>query len=187
LSYGIFPVNFRSVTEQLLTSFHEKGIEYALIGGFAVGLWGVTRGTLDMDFLIRRDDLHEIDPIMDALGYSIRHRSDNVSQYFSSSGEVDFLHAFRSHTLGMLKRAVEKPVFAGSFTVRVLRPEDLIGLKLQAIANNQERERLDMYDIEELMRLHDSTMEWRLLEEYFDIFDMQTLFAALKRKYHVDR
>jgi hypothetical protein len=177
-------LNFRAVTEKLLSALHGEGVGYALIGGYAVGLWGVPRGTVDMDFLVRRDDLNKLDQIMRSLGYAIRHRSENVSQFISPLGEIDFLHAFRAHALRMLERAVEKPIFGGSLTIRVLRPEDLVGLKLQAIANDQGREHLDMYDIEELMRLHGSSMDWGLVEEYFAIFERQQLFARLKEKYH---
>ncbi len=177
-------MDFKAVTEKLLACFEGQDIKYALIGGYAVGLWGVVRGTVDMDFLVLRDDLVKLDRILLDLGFELRHRSENVSQYISPWGEVDFLHAFRAHSLQMLNRSVEKTIFAEAFTIKVLRPEDLIGLKVQAIANNEERRNLDMYDIEELMRLHGRTMDWGLLEEYFSIFDIQDIYARLKGKYH---
>jgi hypothetical protein len=83
----------------------------------------------------------------------------------------------------MLGRAVDRAIFAGEITVRVLRPDDLIGMKIQAIANDPDRAPLDRYDIEELMRLHGATLDWLLVGEYFDLFEMQTLFAELKTKY----
>lgn len=162
-------------------------MRYALIGGYAVGLWGVARGTVDMDFLIMRDDLDKLDHIMDSLGYQLHHRSENVSQYSATQallGEFDFLHAFRPHALAMLERAVEKTVFTEQLRVKVLLPEDLIGLKIQAVANNPDRELGDMYDVEELMRLNGKNMDWQLIEEYFEIFEMLELFNKLKRKFH---
>jgi hypothetical protein len=180
-------LNFRTVTEKLLTAFKEQNVEYALIGGYAVGLWGVARGTLDMDFLVRRDDLERLDRIMDGLGYELHHRSENVSQYAAPQvlfGEIDFIHAFRPHALRMLERAMEKTIFNDDLSVKVLPPEDLIGLKIQAIVNNERREHGDMHDIEELMRLHGNTMNWQLIEEYFAVFDRQELFFILKGTYH---
>lgn len=180
-------MNFRTILENLLFAFRAEDVRYALIGGYAVGLWGVVRGTVDVDFLVRRDDLDKLDRIMTSLGYELRHRSENVSQYTSAQallGEIDFLHAFRIHSVRMLERTVEKTIFQESLSIRVLQPEDLIGLKIQAIANNESREHLDMYDIEELMRLHGSSMDWQLIEEYFDVFDQQDLFARLKGKFH---
>jgi len=177
-------LNFRNVTEKLLAAFTEHNIRYALIGGYAVGLWGVARGTVDMDFLVERDDQGKLDLLMESLGFKLRYRSENVSQFTAPFGEIDFLHAFRSHSLRMLDRAVEKTLFGNRFAVRVLQPDDLIGLKLQAIANNRDRGHLDMYDIEELMRLHGKTMDWELLKDYFAIFEMHELYESFKEKYH---
>jgi hypothetical protein len=75
---------------------------------------------------------------MRKLGYECRYRTENVSQYLSPLrlfGEVDFLHAFRTPTLGMLQRAQNRSLFGESVSARVLRIEDLIGLKVQAMVN----------------------------------------------------
>lgn len=176
-------MNFRATLQQLVRSFDDAGIGYALIGGYAVGLWGVARGTVDIDFLVVRDDLSRLDSIMTQCGFSLIHRSENVSQFASPAGGIDFLHAFRRHTEAMLGRAVERSIFAGEIQVRVLRPDDLIGMKVQAMANDPERTPLDRYDIEELMRLHGATLDWLLVEEYFELFEMQQLFAELRSKY----
>jgi hypothetical protein len=183
-------LNFKTVTEKLLTSFKDQNIRYALIGGYAIGLWGVARGTVDMDFLVLRDDLDKLDPIMTSLGYELHFRSENVSHYIafhSLFGQIDFLHAFRGPTVRMLEQAAEKTIFGDLLSIRVLRPEDLIGLKIQAMANNESREPVDMSDIEELMRLHGDLLDWELIGEYCAIFDKQELFAALKKKYHADQ
>jgi hypothetical protein len=180
-------LNFKIVTEKLLASFSERDIRYALIGGFAVGLWGAARGTVDMDFIILRDDLESLDGVMASLGYELRYRSVNVSHFIASDslfGEIDFLHAFREPSLRMLERAVEKKIFGDDSTIRVLRPEDLIGLKIQDVANNAEREAADMGDIEALMRLHGPELDWALMEEYFVLFERDELFADLKGRFH---
>jgi hypothetical protein len=176
-------MNFRVTLQQLVRSFDDAGIGYALIGGYAVGLWGVARGTVDIDFLVVRDDLPRLDRIMTQCGFSLVHRSENVSQFASPGGGIDFLHAFRRHSLSMLGRAVERAIFEGEIVVRVLRPDDLIGMKIQAIANDPQRTALDRYDIEELLRLHGATLDWQLVEEYFNLFEMSDLFAELDTKY----
>lgn len=174
-----------SVTRSLVSAFDADKVGYALIGGFAVGLRGVARGTLDIDFLVRREDLDKVDAIMASMGYELRHRSENVSQFISKEqlfGEVDFLHAFRTHALRMLERATEQKAFE-NLTIRVLLPEDLIGLKIQAIVNDKGRERLDMSDIEELMALHGDSMDWGLIGEYFSVFGQEKLFLTLEKKH----
>ena len=102
-------MDFKLVLEKLLASFKEQGIRYALIGGFAFGLRGAGRSTVDIDFLVDRSDMDKVDTTMKGLGYECKYRSENVSQYVSPLkvfGEVDFLHAFREASLEMLERRV---------------------------------------------------------------------------------
>ena len=171
------------VISTLVGGFRSEGVDYALIGGFALGLWGVQRATLDLDFLVHRDSLPAIDGIMAELGYACRYRTDNVSQFVARDallGEVDYLHAFRSASLEMLACAVERPVFGGHIRIRVLRPEDLIGLKVQALHNDPRREPLDGADIRELMVLHADALDWSRIEAYFALFGREGLYRQLR-------
>ncbi|MBJ6750397.1 nucleotidyltransferase family protein [Geomonas anaerohicana] len=180
-------MDFRAVTRKLVAEFSQQGIAYGLIGGYAVGLWGVPRGTVDMDFLVRLVDLPKVQRIMESTGYEVRFSSENVTQYQSKDGifgEIDFLHAFRAASLAMLQRTATKSLFQEGVSIQVLIPEDLIGLKVQAFANDGTREALDMYDIETLMKIHHATMDWELVGSYFEVFDNLPLFESLKRKYH---
>lgn len=43
-------MEFKTVLEKLLTNFERLNIRYALLGGFALGLWGYARATADVDF-----------------------------------------------------------------------------------------------------------------------------------------
>ena len=57
-----------------------------------MGLWGGSRSTVDLDFLIYRDDMTKVHGIMSGLGYELRHHSEYVSQYLSpldTFGEID--------------------------------------------------------------------------------------------------
>lgn len=176
-------MNFKKVLEKLTGAFQRGDTRYALMGGFAMGLWGVGRATVDLDILIEREDIGKVDSIMTDIGYVCRYRSENVSQYVSELsilGEVDFLHAFRKASLEMLNRAEEKEVFHGELSVMVLRPEDIVGMKLQAIKNNPRREQGDTADIEALLSLHKDDLDWGLVEKYFNIFEMSDLLKKIR-------
>lgn len=178
-------MDFKLVTQKLLTAFKENDIRYGLIGGYALGLWGVDRSTIDIDFLANRDDMQKVDKIMQGLGYECKYKSENASQYVSPLniyGEVDFLHAFREASLGMLKRAEEKEISDGSIKIRVLKPEDIIGLKVQAIYNNPSRKQ-DIVDIESLLAVNGYDIDWILLEKYFNMFDMGVLYKRMRQDY----
>ncbi len=176
-------MDFKLVLGRLLGEFEARRIRYALMGGFALGLWGVPRATVDMDFLAAREDMGHVHEILSAMGYDRAHHSENVSQYTSPLaifGEIDFVHAFRRVSLGMLSRAVSKPVFQGEHTIKVLVPEDIIGLKVQAMANNPSRKAGDLADIDSLMALHGRHLDWARVEAYFRVFQMEELAIQLR-------
>jgi len=99
-------------------------------------------------------------------------------------GEVDFLHAFRPASLAMLERAELKMVFDGQQPIPVILPEDLIGLKVQAIANKPPRMAIDRADIEGLMQIYGDQLDWQRVADYFALFDMTELYVELKERCH---
>jgi predicted nucleotidyltransferase len=168
------------VLEKLLPRFEAQGIRYALIGGLALGLLGVGRATMDIDFLVLRDDMPVVDRLMTDLGYECRYRSENVSQYVSPLavfGEVDFLHAFRESALAMLRRARKQEIFGGTLQIKVITPEDLIGLKLQALKNDPSGRALDLEDIKALVRIHGTDLDWVRIREYVRILEAEDWYA----------
>jgi hypothetical protein len=175
-------VDFKLVFEKLLTAFKEADIRYALMGGFAMGIWGVPRATVDLYFLVHRDDIDKVHRIMTAMGYELDHHSENVSQYVSPLkifGGIDFIHAFRDASLETLQRAVFKDIYNGAMKVKTLIPEDIIGFKLQAIYNNPSREKIDTTDIETLISLYHKNLDRELLKKYFNLFEMENLYKYL--------
>ena len=165
-----------------MNAFEKENIRYALMGGFALGLWGGSRSTVDLDFLVHRDDIGKVHEIMTKAGYERHRHTENVSQYTSPLnvlGGMDFIHAFRDASLEMLRRAAVKDIFGGDLKIRTLIPEDIIGLKLQAVYNNPSREKIDLADIEMLVSIHRENLDWELLEKYFRIFEMEELYGKI--------
>ena len=176
-------MNFEQVLQTLLAEFDRCHIRYAVIGGFALGVLGAPRGTMDLDFLVHRDDLTPLQELMARLGYQQYASTENASHYRHRDrawGAVDYLHAFRKHAVEMLQRADSYPIFNGSVNIRVAQAEDVIGLKVQALANDPLHRGQDRIDIETLMELHGPRLDWQRLQEYFDLFEMgaegQTLY-----------
>ncbi len=117
---------------------------------------------------------------MTELGYEKQDfSSDEIVSYFSPLkvfGQVDFVLARRTYTRRMIERARKSPVFEGEFEVKTLQPEDLIGLKIQAISNDpKNRFPSDASDIQNLLVLHKDKMDMKLVRQYFRIFDKEAL------------
>jgi hypothetical protein len=183
-------MDFELVLRNLLAALDRRSVRYGAIGGFALGALGVPRATIDLDFLVQREDLDELHALLTELGYTRTFITENVSQYRhhdSAWGSVDVLHAFRVHSRAMLQRARDHAVFGGSMRVKVLDPEDIIGLKVQAMVNDPRRRTQDEADIEALMAAQGSHLDWVRLQEFFDLFDLGEQGRALEKRYgHVD-
>jgi len=179
-------VDFKKVLTIISKEFSSNNIEYALIGGFALGVRGVVRATVDIDLLVKGDDIDQADHILKGYGFQCIYKTENVSQYISDIkplGAIDILHAFRPISLEMLNNSEDIQLFDGELTVPVLKPEDIIGLKIQAIANNPDRKSIDMPDIENLLQFHKENINWPKLKEYFHLFTMDDQFEKLQKKY----
>jgi len=177
-------MDLKKALSLLVDEFEKNDVRYAIIGGFAIGALGIPRSTIDLDFLVASDALGRVEPIMLELGYKKVFASENASQYVSPSaemGEVDFLHAFRPISLKMLAEAESVAVFGKEVRVKVLKAEDIIGLKLQSISNNPARLAKDNSDIEELMKAR--KLDWDILKTYFELFGMGGRFLELRGKY----
>ena len=179
-------VDFERVLQALLAEFDHCRIRYAAIGGFALGVLGHVRATMDLDFLVHRDDLDKLHERLTELGYGRIVRTENVSHYRHREeawGGVDFVHAFRESSLAMLGRAKSYPVFGEKQTLRTADPEDVIGLKVQAMTNDPERKPQESADIEALMRLHGSNLDWERIQEFYDIFGVGEEAKKLRRRF----
>jgi len=179
-------MDFERVLRFIVSDFSDSGIRYALIGGFAMGALGIVRATMDLDILVHRDDLPAVEQILSKRPYRCIYKTENVSQYVSDTeqlGQIDVLHAFRKISLSMLKRARSLPVFEGRFCIPILAPEDIIGLKIQALSNDPARERLEIADIQRIMEQVGQDLDWDLLGEYFRLFEKEDEYETLKKTY----
>ncbi len=160
---------------KIITHHFEKGsLKYAVIGGFALESAGVIRATMDIDLLVLADDKSRIKSIMIANDYELVFESEEVITFIGNDdylGRVDFLLAHRKYTMAMLERAQKKSVLQGSTETYVVEPEDLIGLKIQAIANDRDRYYQDMADIQMIIKNKYEILNFNRIKEYFELFD----------------
>lgn len=179
-------MDFELVLKTLIFEFSGHKIRYAAIGGFALGVLGAPRQTMDLDFLVHRDDLARLELALTALGYRRVFQSENVSQYRHPDlawGSVDFIHAFRKISLAMIDRAKEYPALGGRQSLKTAQPEDVIGLKVQAIFNDPDRRAQEQNDIERLMSLYRRKLDWDRIEEFYGVFDFAEEAKKLRERF----
>jgi hypothetical protein len=177
-------MDLRAALLAIHRALSEREIDHALIGGLALSVHGAARATVDLDWIAdgRRDS--DVDVVMRAHGYEPIYRTSNVGNYLSedpAKGRVDFLFVRRERGLAILHRAASHGVLGER--VRVVDASDLIGLKVQAYANNPNRKNRDLADIERLLTFGEVDME--RVRMYFRLFefegDLDQLLARLGR------
>ncbi len=181
-------MDFLAVIRQVGGALDAARVRYALIGGFAMALRGVQRATVDLDFILMLKDLDRADRILTGAGYRRVFHSDNVSHYTAvqaALGRIDLLHAFRGPSLSMLARA-ERIEIAEGLTLPVVQTEDIVGLKIQAAVNDEQRAASDWADIRLLIELsaqNGNRLDWALMTDYLDIFGLRSELERMRGWY----
>lgn len=167
-------MDFKKVLETLASEFAKKGVDFAVMGGLALHFAGVSRATVDIDLIVALKDSGSVDEVMRKFGYELLHKSEDAANYSSPLaplGRVDFLFAHRKYALAIMGRASAQNLFG--YAVKIARPEDIIGLKVQAMTNDAARYHKDMADIEEIMRANPDKLDMEIIREYFRLFDRE--------------
>ncbi|MBP7552203.1 MAG: hypothetical protein KA885_02160 [Spirochaetes bacterium] len=173
-------MDFKQTLLLVINEMNNQKVDYGLIGGFALGLYGVDRSTSDLDFMINFKDIDKIKEILLENGFELLFFSDNVLQFVSpikDFGEIDIIVAKREVSINMLKSAIEKNILGNSVSVKILLPEDIIGLKLQAIKNDSSRESIDRSDIKYL--LENILLDINKIKNYAKILNMSDYFDKI--------
>lgn len=156
-------INLRKTLNEAHVVLESAGIAHALIGGFALAVYGYHRATADIDFLADGTKKDEIKTLMVQRGYKIQYESAEVLQ-FQGQGFIGVLLANRPLSQEMLKEAVVNSALG----VYVLRAEDIVGLKIQAYNNDPSRELQNKADIQQLLAV--PNIDLNRVKKYADLF-----------------
>jgi hypothetical protein len=142
--------DFAKTLEMLLHFFTRNGLDYALIGGFALNAYGRARQTDDIDFLLRDRDSGKTIDFLESIGYQTLNRTDHEHP-LSGFSRVDFLYVNGDTADTVFREVREFPVLT-DLRIRVVKPEHLIALKLFSMSSNPDRTALDREDLIHLLK-----------------------------------
>lgn len=133
---------------------NKAGVTCVLIGGFAVNYYKVTRQTVDVDFLITKEDFDKISDDLQKAGFELDFIQEVFARFKSNKyylTDIDFMFVDRETLDKIIKSGKEASIARQKFIVPSL--ETLIALKLHAIKYNRKlREYKDLPDIINLIR-----------------------------------
>ncbi len=169
-------MDFHRTLAEVGTALDAAGCRWAVIGGVALGFYGVTRTTVDVDVLVDGACVARLAEILAPFGYQSTYTWEE-SSHFKARGEtycpLDVLHAHRPHSLAMLDRA-RRVTVDESTSVPVVELEDLVGLKVQAMVNDPDRRRGESVDVRALLEAAASrgvSVDLERVREYFALFN----------------
>ncbi len=169
--------------KELCSFLEDQGIEYMLIGGLAVSIWGEPRATADIDFLVALglDDF-------DILKHKLIESSRFVFMHDKPMvfGKITFLRAtMKSNTdISVVflfaddefkHRALQRKetVKVKDFSVNISTPEDLIILKL---LSGRDQDRLDA---EKIIKIQKENIAMEYMKEW-----LQRLGLEFRKEWH---
>jgi len=177
-------MDFKKVFNTIFTELNNNKINYALMGGIALGFLGSDRITKDIDILVDVNDREKIKNILSKNFYNLFYESENVLQFISDLkifGELDIIIAKNKYTKNMLKRARIIQI-NNNIKLYLLQPEDIIGLKLQAIKNDSERYNKDIEDI--IFIKENYKLDKNIIKEYCKILNMDKICKNIFKEYY---
>jgi len=156
--------------KELCSFLEDQGIEYMLIGGLAVGIWGEPRATVDIDFLVsvKTNDFDLLRQKVKGSGRFIFIHDEpmifgkisflRATLKTNTDISVDFLFADDDFKNEALKR--KETVQIADFSVNISTPEDLIILKL---LSRREQDRLDA---DKILDIQKNYLDWEYLRKW---------------------
>ena len=154
-------MNEQSVFHLIGEITHQQNVSCVLIGGFAVNHYKVARQTVDIDFLIVKEDFEKISSALKEAGYRQSSAQENFAQLENarlSLRNIDFMFVDRLTLDKIMEEAKPITITGQKFIVPSL--DHLIALKLHSIKNNEKLRLLkDLPDIVSLIRKNNVNVE----------------------------
>lgn len=171
-----------SIFKTLANIFKQTGVTAVLIGGYAVNAHKVTRHTVDIDFLIFRDDFDKVFRELEPVGYAIAHRQDAFVQLTGKGlRDIDFMLSDVETAHAMYKSGDQVTIAGEEFVTPNLN--NLISLKLHSIRWNPHRELVDLPDIILLLQANDVDIESADIRMLFDKYGTPELYRKARKSF----
>lgn len=146
-------MDFARVLAMLADFFEREGLRYAVIGGFALHAYGVTRATLDLDLAAEGDARPRVVAFLESMSFETLHVSAGYSNHLHATealGRVDLVYV-AGETSRRLFDGCRPGLALGGRTFPVPRAEHVVAMKVHAMKNDPARTLRELADIQALL------------------------------------
>jgi predicted nucleotidyltransferase len=171
----VFPVNI------LHAKAEELGLKYLVIGGHAVNAYGIPRTTIDVDFLVQREERDRWMVLLNREGFSLAHDGGNFLQFsppYGTEWNLDLM-LVNDSTFTKLQTAAKQVHMLGIATF-VPSVEHLISLKLHALRfGPPHRYDKDLVDVLTLIRATEIDVHAESFKEIIEQFGTPEIYERI--------
>lgn len=148
-------MDFSHALHEVGRELDRLGARWALVGGLALGCYGIVRSTVDLDLLTESWAGDELVAWLERNGWQTLHRASGYSNHLHTEprlGRIDVVYVAVPTAEKLFALAQVRPGPGGQ-AVRVPSPEHLVAMKVLAIKNDPSRTFQDLADIRNLLLL----------------------------------
>ena len=184
---------FQELAEIAVTCLNEASVDYVLVGGATVGVYGVIRSTEDLDFMIMLDskEKKKIKSFIECLQKN--HLSITKEELERGLEEHSHITVFdlKSPLLRLDLKQIRTKVDYSTYNLRkkvdlfasgvnfwISSPESLIIVKLQPGFQSEK----DLDDVRSILLRSAENLDWKLLEELSISFGSKELLDKIKKE-----
>lgn len=174
-------MDFAKVIDAIVGFLEGEGAPFALAGAFALHAYGLSRATVDLDFVVESTVRERLVTFLESLGYQTLHASAGYSNHLHpdpAMGRVDFIYV-AGETSRRLFAARGGTLRSGQRELPVPRAEHLVAMKVHAMKNDPGRALQDMADIRFLIQL--PGVDEEEIRGYFEKAGLRERYDEIKR------
>ena len=173
-------MNFSMVIGEVAGFLDREKVRFALAGAFALHAYGLSRATVDLDFVTEARVREKLVTFMESLGYETLYSSSGYSNHLHPKpemGRVDLIYV-DGETARRLFGSTGPSLRLGGHDLRVPRAEHLAAMKVHAMKNDPGRALQEMADIRFLLQI--DGVDEREIQKYFEEAGLGDKFDEIK-------
>lgn len=174
-------MDFGQVFGEIARFLEDRGFRYCVAGAFALHGHGVTRATVDLDFVVESRAQAALLAQLRSLGYEELHASAGYSNHvhpLPALGRVDFIYV-EDRTADALFAGIKRVEFLPGLVIPIPRAEHLAAMKVLAMKNDPSRTFQEMADIQAILGL--PGIDEQEIRGYFERQGLEERFHEIKR------
>ncbi len=175
--------DLNSIFKSLSTELEKRNVNCILVGGWALNFYGVSRQTIDIDFMIDESSFAEIRELMEKNKFAMVFKNELVSRFKTDEGMIpvfDFIFVEARTFERLLKNA--KKIQLGGADFKIPSLENIVAMKVHSLRNNyKNRYAKDFPDIVNLINTNPVELTDSRIRAICDKYGAEEIYGEITK------